>query len=426
MIPAQDIEAERSVLGAMLLSREVIREITDAVQGQDFYRPAHELIFDAILDLDGRGEPADAVTVGAALLASGDLERAGGPAYLHELAYACPTASAGAHYAGIVAGHAARRRLVQIAGSLRQRAEEGGDLATLTEEAASAMETIATGNSANIRPVADTIDATLDSLDEAVTYVESPWENVNHLIQGWRPGALYVIAARPSVGKTVAGFQAALSLANKGPVAFTSLEMDHAELELRMVAQEAKVDMGRITAKKLTNADWERVAAARERWARLPLFIDPSRDASLAQAARHAWSVKRKHGLAALVVDYIGLLEHPDRRKSEYEAVTEHSRRLKLLAKELGVPVIILAQLNRGSEHREGKVPQLSDLRSSGAIEQDADVVILLHRNLMESPHEADLIVAKNRHGITGTAQMDFIGHHSMMRDRGRPSGFYS
>lgn len=426
MIPSQDIEAERSVLGAMLLSREVIQEIAESVQGGDFYRPAHETIFDTILDLHGRGEPADAVTVTAALLTSGELERAGGPTYVHELMYACPSASAGAYYAGIVAGHGARRRLVQIAGSLRQRAEEGGDLSTLTEEARAAMEAINSGNSATIRSVAETIDSTLDSLDEAVTYVESPWENVNHYIQGWRPGALYIIAARPSVGKTVAGFQAALSLCNKGPVAFTSLEMGHEELELRMVSQEARVDMNRITSRKLTNADWERVAGARERWDKLPLFIDPSSDASMAQVARHAWSVKRKHGLAAVVVDYIGLMEHPDKSKKEYEVVTEHSRKLKLLAKALGVPVIALSQLNRGSEHREGKVPQLSDLRSSGAIEQDADVVILMHRNLMDSPHEADLIVAKNRHGITGTAQMDFLGHNSMMRDRGRPSGFYS
>lgn len=426
MIPSQDIDAERSVLGAMLLSRDVIQEIAEAVQGGDFYRPAHETIFDTILDLHGRGEPADAVTVTAALLTSGELERAGGPTYVHELMHACPSASTGTYYAGIVAGHGARRRLVQIAGSLRQRAEEGGDLATLTEEAKTAMEAINSGSGSNIRAVAETIDATLDSLEEAVTYTETPWGSVNHYIQGWRPGALYIVAARPSVGKTVAGFQAALSLANKGPVAFTSLEMDHSELELRMVSQEARVDMNRITSRKLTNGDWQRVATARERWNSLPLFIDPSADASMAQVARHAWSVKRKHGLAAVVVDYIGLMEHPDKRKSEYEVVTEHSRKLKLLAKALGVPVIALSQLNRGSESREGKVPQLSDLRSSGAIEQDADVVILMHRDLMRSPHEADLIVAKNRHGITGTAHLDFVGHHSHLRDKAIPAGYHS
>jgi replicative DNA helicase len=422
--PSQDIDAERSVLGAMLLSRSVIQEIAESVQGQDFYRPAHETIFDTILDLNGRGEPVDAVTVVAALLTDGKLDRAGGPSYLHDLAAACPTPSVGAYYAGIVAGHGARRRLVQVAGQLRQRAEEGGDIDTLTDEARAAMETITSSNSASIRPVSETIDATLDSLDEPVTYTETPWVNVNHFIQGWRPGALYIIAARPSVGKTVAGFQAALSLANRGPVAFTSLEMDHTELELRMVSQEARVDMHRITSRRLTNADWERVANARGRWGTLPLFIDKSADATMGQVARHAWAVKRKHGLAAVVVDYLGLLEHTDKRKSEYEVVTEHSRKLKLLAKALGVPVIVLSQLNRGSESREGRVPQLSDLRSSGAIEQDADVVILMHRDLMESPHEADLIVAKNRHGITGTAHMDFIGHNSYIRDRNRPEGY--
>lgn len=409
----------------MLLSRSAIQEIADVVTGTDFYRPAHETIFDAILGLHGKGEPADAVTVTAALAGAGEIERVGGPSYLHDLAYSCPTASAGAHYAQIIAGHAARRRLVQIAGSLRQRAEEGGDLNALTEEARAAMESIRSRDGSNIRAVAETIDATLDTLDEPVTYTESPWANINQLIQGWRPGALYIVAARPSVGKTVAGFQAALSLANKGPVALTSLEMDHSELELRMVSQEARVDMTRITARKLTNADWERVARARERWNNLPLFIDPSPDASMAQVARHAWSVKRKHGLAAVVVDYIGLMEHPDKRKSEYEVVTEHSRKLKLLAKALSVPVIALSQLNRGSESREGKVPQLSDLRSSGAIEQDADVVILMHRDLMGSPHEADLIVAKNRHGVTGTAHMDFVGHNSYLRDKATPVGYY-
>jgi len=426
VIPPQDIEAERSVLGAMLLSRHVIQEIAETVNGADFYRPAHETIFDVILGLHGAGDPVDAVTVTAALSSAGDLERAGGPAYLHDLAQACPSPSVGGYYAGIVAAHGARRRLVQIAGRLRQQAEEGGDLDTLTEEARAAMEGINTGTGAGIRAVAETIDDTLDSLDSPVTYVETPWQNVNQFIQGWRPGALYVIGARPSVGKTVAGFQAALSLCNRGPVAFTSLEMSNTELELRMVSQEAKVDMGRITRRQLTNADWERVAGARARWGKLPLFIDPSRDATMAQVARHAWSVKRKHGLAAVVVDYLGLLEHPDSRKSEYEVVTENARKLKLLAQALEVPVIALSQLSRKNEGREQKTPQLSDLRSSGAVEQDADVVILMHRDLMESPHEAELIVAKNRHGVTGTADMDFVGHHSMLRDRGRPQGFYS
>lgn len=420
------IAAESAVLSALLESAGgCLHEIS--LEPRDFSTLQGETLFGLIRDVVESGKPADPVTVGDAAMRLDEVGRRLVPiSLLWELVGVFVPEAAVRHHAQIVAREAARRRLVGIASTLHQRAAEGGDVEALTDDALGELSGVTAGLGSSIRPVADTIDATLDSLDSPVTYTDTPWDNVNHFIQGWRPGALYIIAARPSVGKTVAGFQAALSLCNRGPVAFTSLEMSHDELELRMVSQEAKVDMSRITARKLTNADWERVAGARERWNSLPLFIDPSSDATMGQVARHAWNVKRKHGLSAVVVDYLGLMEHQDKRKSEYEVVTEHSRKLKLLAKSLGVPVIVLSQLNRGSESREGKVPQLSDLRSSGAIEQDADVVILMHRDLMESPHEADLIVAKNRHGITGTAQMDFLGHNSMLRDRGRPTGFYS
>ena len=418
--------AEEAVLAALLESNGgCLHEIS--LEPRDFSTVQGEIIYRLIQDVVGSGRPADPLTVGDEALRLDETERrAVTPAAVWALTAVYVPEAAVAHHAGIVAREAARRRFVAVTANLHQRAQEGADVEALAEEGLEALVKATAGLGSSTRPVSETIDATLDSLDSPVTYVESPWVNVNHFIQGWRPGALYVIGARPSVGKTVAGFQAALSLCNRGPVAFTSLEMGHEELELRMVSQEARVDMGRITRRQLTNADWERVSRARERWEHLPLFIDPSRDASMAQVARHAWSVKRKHGLAAVVVDYLGLIEHPDSRKSEYEVVTETTRKLKLLAQALGVPVIALSQLSRKNEGREQKTPQLSDLRSSGAIEQDADVVILMHRDLMESPHEADMIVAKNRHGITGTAEMDFIGHNSMLRDRGKPSGFYA
>jgi replicative DNA helicase len=417
---------ERAVLAALLGSDGgCLHEIS--LEPRDFSTVQGEIIFGLIQDVVGSGRPASAYFVEDEAAKLDEAGRRAVPlgavwaiadVFVHEATVT--------HHAAIVAREAARRRFVAVTANLNQRAQQGADVEALAEEGLEALTQATAGLGSSTRPVSETIDGTLDSLDAPVTYTESPWENVNHFIQGWRPGALYVIGARPSVGKTVAGFQAALSLCNRGPVAFTSLEMGHEELELRMVSQEARVDMGRITRRKLTNADWERVGKARERWEHLPLFIDPSRDASMAQVARHAWSVKRKHGLAAVVVDYLGLIEHPDSRKSEYEVVTETTRKLKLLAQALGVPIIALSQLSRKNEGREQKTPQLSDLRSSGAIEQDADVVILMHRDLMESPHEADMIVAKNRHGITGTAEMDFIGHNSMLRDRGKPSGFYA
>lgn len=418
--------AEKSVLAALLESDGgCLHELS--LEPRDFSTVPGEILYRTIQEVVGSGKPADPLTVEDAISKLDAADRRAVPiGYVWTITdIRVPEASA-TYHAAIVAQEAARRRFVQVTTHLNQRAAEGGDIETLANDALEQLANVTSGLGSNIRPVSETIDATLDSLEAPVTYTESPWENVNHFIQGWRPGALYVIGARPSVGKTVAGFQAALSLCNRGPVAFTSLEMSNTELELRMVSQEAKVDMGRITKRQLINADWERVGKARERWEHLPLFIDPSRDASMAQVARHAWSVKRKHGLTAVVVDYLGLIEHPDSRKSEYEVVTETTRKLKLLAQALEVPVIALSQLSRKNEGREQKTPQLSDLRSSGAIEQDADVVILMHRDLMESPHEADMIVAKNRHGITGTAHMDFIGHNSYLRDRGQPAGFYA
>jgi replicative DNA helicase len=418
--------AEKAVLAALLESDGgCLHEIS--LEPRDFSTVQGEILYGLIQEVVGSGRPADPLTVEDEASRLDEAGRRAVPVGSVWLITDVRVSEASVtHHAAIVAREAARRRFVAVTATLNQRAQQGADVEALAAEGLEALTNATSGLGSTTRPVSETIDATLDSLDSPVTYTESPWENVNHFIQGWRPGGLYVIGARPSVGKTVAGFQAALSLCNRGPVAFTSLEMGHEELELRMVSQEARVDMGRITRRQLTNADWERVGAARERWEHLPLFIDPSRDASMAQVARHAWSVKRKHGLAAVVVDYLGLIEHPDSRKSEYEVVTETTRKLKLLAQALGVPVIALSQLSRKNEGREQKTPQLSDLRSSGAIEQDADVVILMHRDLMESPHEADLIVAKNRHGITGTAEMDFVGHNSMLRDRGKPSGFYA
>lgn len=417
--------AEKAVLAALLESDGgCLHEIS--LEARDFSTVTGEVLYRTIQEVVGSGKPADPLTVEDALSRLDAADRRAVPiGYVWTITEVRVSQASVTYHAAIVAQEAARRRFVQVTANLNQRAQEGGDIEALATEAMEMLPKVTGGLGSTTRPVAETIDATLDSLDAPVTYTESPWENVNHFIQGWRPGALYVIGARPSVGKTVAGFQAALSLCNRGPVAFTSLEMSNTELELRMVSQEAKVDMGRITKRQLTNADWERVGKARERWEHLPLFIDPSRDASMAQVARHAWSVKRKHGLTAVVVDYLGLIEHPDSRKSEYEVVTETTRKLKLLAQALEVPVIALSQLSRKNEGRDQKTPQLSDLRSSGAIEQDADVVILIHRDLMESPHEADMIVAKNRHGITGTAQMDFLGHNSYLRDR-IPTGGYA
>lgn len=408
--------AEQSVLSALLGTEgKCIDQIS--LEPKDFSTPFGETLYSVIHDLTSKGAPANAVAVLHAASADIQTKRILEPAAVWSVTNIyVPEASATFH-AGIVAEDAARRRFITTAGSLHHRASNGHSLDALAEEASRVLGSGAAGGSSTVR-VGQTIDETIESLEQPVTYMETPWENLNHLIQGWRPGALYIVGARPSVGKTVAGFQAALGLAKHGPVAFTSLEMPSSEMEKRLIAQDARVDMGRIMRHQLTDDDRYAIIRARTRWETLQLYIDASKDPTFGQIARHAWSVKRSHGLVGVVVDYLQLMESTDQHKREYEVVTENSRKLKLLAQSLQVPIIVLSQLNRGSEQRVDKIPQLADLRSSGAVEQDADVVILMHRDLANAPHEATLIVAKNRHGITGRAEMDFVGYHSQLRDR--------
>lgn len=407
--------AEKAVIGGILDGGEqFIPEL--GLKPENFSTVFGETVYRLILGISESGQTVDRLSLSGAVSL---LDEAGKRIITPADVWTLPEGMRGSvtYYAEIVLEEASRRSLAGHAARVNQLVQESAPVATIIEEAERALRGIADGTGSTIEAVGETIDETLDELDSPVTFVETPWENVNHFIQGWRPGGFYIIAARPSVGKTVAGLQAALSLCNKGAVAFTSLEMSSNELQLRMVSYEARVDMNRITRRQLSNRDWESVVKARARWKELPLFIDPSRDGSMAQVVRHANSVKRSHGLTAIVIDYLQLLEPAVRGMREYEAVTDNSRRLRLLAKSLNVPVICLAQLNRGSEHREGKRPQSSDIRGSGAVEQDADVVMLLHRDLVNTPHEAEFIVAKNRHGIGGVADLEFAGHYSMLRD---------
>lgn len=408
--------AEESVLAALLDSAGgCLHEIS--LNPEDFSTPTGEILYTLIQDAVEAGRPADPVTIISATLylEEGPRRLVNAELIWRVAGIFVPTAAV-THHAGIVAQDAARRRIVQLAASISQSAMEGQDLSTLVDEAQTRLSGLMGGVGSNLEALTDNIDATIEGLDQPATYVETPWRNLNDFINGWKKGALYILGARPSAGKTVAGFQAAVSLCNTGPVAYTSLEMNVDELHLRWLSQQAQVDMGHINRKQLSDAEIQRIAEARVKWGELPLYVDPSNDATLAQIARHAWSVKRKHGLAAVVVDYVGLIEGRPGQK-EYEVVTESSRKLKLLAQALDVPIIALSQLNRGSEGRDGKVPQMSDLRASGGLEQDGDVVVLLHRDILETPYEMKMIVAKNRQGITGTAHFDFVGHHSMIRD---------
>lgn len=273
-----------------------------------------------------------------------------------------------------------------------------------------------TGTHATVH-LGEGLQDTLDELKSKPVYTETPWDDLNYYINGWAPGRMYVIGARPGAGKTVAGLQAAIALAKRGPVAYISLEMDPGELRKRMISHIARVDMGRIMRHDLGKHEWEKITETRPDLETVEIHANANQTMTIEDVIQHVREVKRRHGLIGIVVDYLGLIQgNPQQR--EYETVTEASRRLKLLALELDVPVLALSQLNRGVTGRDDKEPRLSDLRSSGAIEQDADVVILLHREDGEgSEHEVKMIVAKNRQGQRGNAVFEFAGHYSEIRN---------
>ncbi|ALE91842.1 hypothetical protein AOC05_05060 [Arthrobacter alpinus] len=411
--------AEESILGAALLSGgECLTGVT--ITERDFSTVAGGALFDLIKNITDAGGHADLITVSQSIQEMTADEKRGfpTPGRLNELFNRGGSGVAVPFHAEIVAKDAARRRLISAGQWLVQYGTEGMDVDVLVDKTLEAVQGAVSGVSTTVEAIGATLADTINSFGEPVTYQETPWDSINHLIQGWRPGGLYIIGARPSVGKTIAGLQAAIRLAVSGPVAFISLEMSEVELQKRMISYDVKIDIGHITRNNLTDDDLTRMAPAIQRWEAMPLYVDKTHGAKFSDISRHVWSVKRQHGLAAVVVDYLQLMEPSDPKKNEYQTVTENSRKLKLLAQQLDVPVIALSQLNRSSEQRDGKVPQLSDLRASGGVEQDADVVILLHRDLMKAPHEIELIVAKNRHGTTGSADMDFCGHYSEIRDR--------
>jgi replicative DNA helicase len=421
MAPPQDIPAEQSVLGAMMLSRDAIADVTEILTGPDFYRPAHETVFRTILALHGKGEPVDVITVADALTRDGEAAKVGGHAYLHDLVQMVPSASTGAYYAGIVAKLAVRRRLATAGHKIASLAHQAGDETELVELARKHVDATSKATTHTVRSFGETIDDMLGQLDEKPDQIPTPWAGLNEIIGGLRPGGLYVVGARPSVGKSVIALQLAKAMTAKGSVAFSSLEMSEADVQTRAVSGDLRIDLGRLLSRELTPGDWTKIRDRRAAWQNVPLFIDDNSGVTITDIKRFARSVNRRAPLAGLVVDYLQLMAQPSGdNRSRQEFVADMSRQLKILAMDLKVPVVALSQLNRGSTQREDKLPTIADMRESGAIEQDADVVILLHREIMgEKRGDLAMLVAKNRNGATDVANLTFWGHYSMALDKG-------
>jgi replicative DNA helicase len=430
--PPQDMAAEQSVLGAMMISKDAIADVAEALRGVDFYRPSHETIHDAIIDLYGRGEPADMVTVANELQRRGELQRVGGAPYLHTITSSVPIAANASYYAGIVREKAILRRLVDAGTRIVQFGYAGeGDVDDLVDRAqAEVYQVTDKRNSEDYAPLSEIMDGVLDEIeaignrDAGLYGVPTGFADLDDLTNGLHAGQMIIVAARPAVGKSTIALDLcrAASIHNNLTSVFFSLEMTKSEITMRLLSAEAKVPLNHIRNGQLSEDDWTKLARKMGEISSAPVFIDDSPNMTMMEIRAKARRLKQRHDLRLVVIDYMQLMTSGKKVESRQLEVSEFSRQIKLLAKELEVPIIALSQLNRGPEQRSDKRPMLSDLRESGSLEQDADMVILLHReDLYERestrPGEADLIVAKHRNGPTRDITVAFQGHYSRFVD---------
>ena len=436
-VPPQDLHAEQSVLGSMLINKDAIADCLEAVKAHDFYRPAHELIFDAVLDLFGRGEPADAITVADELAKRGDLTRIGGQAYLHQLIQSVPTAANAGYYAEIVHERAVLRRLVEAGTRIVQMgyAQGEGDIDDIVNRAQAEVYTVAEKRGGeDYHVLGEILDETMDEIEAAsgrtdeMIGVPTGFIELDELTNGLHAGQMIVIAARPAVGKSTLGIDIARAAAIKHNMATAvfSLEMSRTEITMRILSAEATIQLQDLRKGLKSQDQWNKLARIMGKISDSPLFIDDSPNMSLMEIRAKCRRLKQQHNLKIVIIDYLQLMSSGKKVESRQQEVAEFSRALKLLAKELEVPVIAISQLNRGPEQRTDKRPQMSDLRESGSIEQDADLVILLHRDRSdpERDGEADVIVAKHRNGPTKDIVLAFQGHYSRFNNMARDGGF--
>lgn len=420
-VPPQDVRAEQSILGSWLLSKRAIEDCESIIRPCDFYRPAHETIAEAILALHADGEPADTVTVGAWLDERKALDRVGGQTYLHQLVQSVPTTANADYYAEIVVEQAALRRVeavgTDMVSSVRRRL---GDAADIVEKARADIDAVAEQTARHAEPsVARDVYAAIEAL-ESDPGIPTPWADLTAALGGWGRGRVYYVGARPAKGKSLIGMCAAIDAARRGHHAFiASMEMSRTEIYQRMLCNVGSVDGIRMMRRTLTKDDYERLSRAAAHIAELPLtVVDDSaqRVVDIRSAARTA---SRKGTLGLIVVDYLQLMSSGQRAESRQVEVAAFSRGLKLLARELDVPVIVLAQLNRGPEARHDRRPTMGDLRESGSQEQDGDAVILLHRDPDgDTPDVLELLVEKHRHGPGNLiVQTRWEGQYSRISD---------
>jgi replicative DNA helicase len=425
-VPPQDLDAERSVLGAMLLENTAVAEVVGIIKTDDFYRRGHAQIFEAMLVLYERSEPIDEVTVAAQLRSQGALEKVGGVVYLAGLTERVPTAANVLHYGRIVRDRALARRLIAAATSIAGTGyEPGTEVDVLLDQAESKIfEITGAREQRNFVALRDVITSAIMQLEqryerqEDVTGLSTGFMDLDKITSGLQASDLVIVAGRPAMGKTAFALNLALHAAiqAKKSAAVFSLEMSKEQLVMRMLCSEARVDSMRLRTGKFIAADWSKLTQAAGLLAAAPLYIDDSGSISILEMRAKARRLAAEKGLGLIVVDYLQLLRgRGTGAEGREREISEISRGLKALAKELNVPVVALSQLNRSLEQRADKRPMLSDLRESGAIEQDADVIAFVYRDEYyneTSPDKgiAEIIIGKQRNGPTGTVKLRFHG----------------
>jgi replicative DNA helicase len=433
--PPHDLLAEQSAIGGMLLSKDAVADVVETVRGVDFYIPKHEVIFEAVLTLYSHGEPTDVIAVTDELTKTGQLQRAGGAEYLHTLTGLVPTAANAGYYASIVAEKAVLRRLVEAGTRIVQMGYASeGEVVDLVNNAQAEIYGVTGGIEAeDYVPLVEAIDTAVDEIERArgrdgeMIGVPTGFADLDELTNGLHGGQLIIVAARPGLGKSTLAldFARAATIRHHLPTIFFSLEMGRSEIAMRLLAAESTIGMTTLRKGNMQQPDWDKLANIRGRIADAPLYIDDSPNMTLVEIRAKCRRLSQKVGLKMVVIDYLQLMTSGKKVESRQQEVSEFSRALKLLAKELNVPVVALSQLNRGPEQRADKKPALSDLRESGSLEQDADIVVLLHREdayERDAPPtgEADLIVAKHRNGRQDTIKVAFSGMYSRFSDMPR------
>lgn len=423
-VPPHNLEAEQAVLGSLMLDPQRGSVVFEILRSEDFYRDNHKNIFLAISDIFQRGDPVDLVTVAEELRQNGRLESIGGIGTVSQIASSVPSATNAEYYARMVAEKSLLRQLIRMAGYIGEKSYEAGQEAVdLLEEAERLVIEISQRQTndgfISIRSI---LLSTFDKIEHlysnkgSLTGVPSYFKGLDRITSGWQPSDLIIIAARPSMGKTALAVNMAQNAAIKSgvKVALFSLEMSKEQLVQRILCSEAMVDQQRVRTGELLDSDWPKLTQAVGPLSEAPIFIDDTVGISLAELRSKARRLKMEHGLGLIMIDYLQLMTIGRKAESRQQEVAQISRGLKGIARELGVPVIALSQLNRGVEQRQDKRPVMSDLLESGAIEADADVISFIYRDEYYNPESdkkgiAEIIIAKHRNGPVGTIELGFL-----------------